>query len=331
MTSIADDLGSILDVMDQPVLALDAGHQVVYANPAAAGIMGYDSPSDLVGAAARPDPNSVVLEPGRSLFGPERPLPERGRGTIARADGSRIAIEWLLLPLPRTGGTTAVYVLRRAAGSEGHASQGAVEQPGPLAMGYADRQRRTAEILQHGVQERLAGVLIALGLVEEGFDAGGGNGTAGLLSEAIRDAQEALALVRQATAAIHPGVLRVRGLRTAVSVLAARCALPVTVTGSLAGRLPDAVELHLYFLVEAALERAARYSDATSVRIRLDADADIVVSVVDDGRRHGRDEGQLAAVACRVAWLGGSLEVGSTAGPGGTVRAVIPLRGSSEH
>jgi hypothetical protein len=332
MTSITDDLGSILDVIDQPVMALDAEHRVSYANPPAAEILGYASPSDLLGAAARPDPQLTVPAPVTlPPTEPQRALPARGRGTLSRADGSRIAVEWLLLPFLPTRATATVYVLRVGSENESPAPEASVQQPSSIAHEDTRRQRRTAEVLQHGAQERLAGVLLGLRMIQESLDTIGTPEAAELLEGAIRDAGEALAHVRQATAAIYPGVLRARGLKAALSALTARCTLAVTVACSLTGRLPDPVELHLYFLIEAALDRAARASGATEAWVRLDAGTDIVVSVIDDGSAPGRDEGSLAAIASRVAWLGGSLEIWHTPGAGSTIQAVIPMQGAFEH
>lgn len=326
MTSIPDDPGSVFDVIQQPVLALDARHRVFYANPPAAEIMGYDSPSDLLGTLARPvsrpgapGPTPPPTERGRSV-------PERGRGTLTRADGSLVRVDWLLLPFSVTRSTAAVYVLRAGAESEGRALGPPALPRALAALEHTRRQWRTADILQQGAMERLAGLLLGLRMARASLGADAGReAVVELLAGAIRDAEEALAHVRQAAVATCPGILRLRGLAAAVTVLAARCPLPVAVTGTLAGRLPDPVELHLYFLVETALERAARDAGATEVRVRLDAGANLVVSVTDDGRAPGRDDGPLAAIADRVSALEGSLEVGHTPGSGTTVRAVVPL------
>ncbi|MEV5385312.1 histidine kinase [Streptomyces sp. NPDC052721] len=324
MTSIADDLGSILDVIEQPAWAVDADHRVSYANPPAAAFTGHDRPSDLLGTDGRPEEHPGVRSPTRAD-------PSRGRGTLTHADGSLLPVEWSRVPLARPDGEAALYVFRTSTGTSAATREPPKEEGPPRALAaqaHTDRCRTAAGTLQHGAQERLASVLLGLNLARERL---GGQSApspaAGLLDDAVRDAEEALAQVREVTAALYPGVLGLRGLPAALTALAAQWPVPVAVFGNLRQRLPDAVELHTYFLVREALARAVHGARAGRVRVVAELGPDLVVTVADDGTApgHGPDSAPLAAIADRVAVLDGTLSVRHAPGEGTTVRAVIPV------
>ncbi|MGW2031767.1 PAS domain-containing protein [Streptomyces sp. NPDC001811] len=392
MTSIADELESVFDVIRQPVWAVDADHSVRYANPAAAEAMGYDHPSELLGADGRPSGRSGTApfdmpgadgrpsgRPGteRRPFGPpgiDGPAPDplgadgrpsgllgaerrpsglsgagtgggpapgsgepetdgrtggaSGRGTLTRADGSLLPVEWTLVPLSRPGGDAALYVFLPL-GEPARAGH-ALRNGGPpfplLAHRQVERQRQYARTLQHAVQERLVRTLLGLSLA--GQERGAASARArDLLHDVVRDTQEALAGVREVTDALSPGALRAGGLPAALAALAGRSPVPMTVSGSLAGRLPPLVESHLYLLVAEAVERAVENGGAGRVRVTADVGASLVVTVVDDGAPPAgeADLAALAALTERAASLDGTLRVRHTPGAGTTVTAVVPL------
>ncbi|MFG3206632.1 PAS domain S-box protein [Streptomyces sp. NPDC048192] len=327
MTSIADDLGSILDVMQQPAWAVDADHRVCHANPPAAEFLGYGRPADLLGADGRPAEHAQAEARSRAASHAVRCT---RRGTVTRADGSLLWVEWSVVPL--TGqGAAAVYVFRTGTGASATARAAKKEGPPPAlaARRGADWRRAAADSLQHGAQERLTSLLLGLHLAREHL--GGehpGASAAALLDDAIRDAEEALGHVRDVTAGLYPGVLRLRGLPAALTALAGRWAAPVGVSGNLRERLPDTVEMHTYLLVREAVDRAVHDARASRVQIVTDLDLDLVVTVADDGAAPGGSPASapLAAMADRVAVLDGSLRVWHAPGEGTTVRAVIPVQ-----
>ncbi|POX64358.1 histidine kinase [Streptomyces sp. Ru62] len=327
MTSVADDLGSILDVIQQPAWAVDTDHRVTYANPPAAEFMGYERPSDLLGTDGRPAEHAHGRSRGRAV--PE-PTPSH-RGTLTHADGSLLPVEWSLIPLTRPGGPTTVYVFRTGTGTP--ADRREPKEEGPprtlVARLDADRHRRVARSLQHGAQERLASALLGLNLAREHLDGERvPSSAAELLDGAIQDAERALSQVRDVTAELYPGVLRLRGLPAALTVLAGQWPVPVGVSGNLRERLPHAVEMHTYFLVREALGRAVHGAGARRVQVVAELDLDLVVTVADDGAAPGEglDSAPLAAMADRVAVLDGSLSVRHASGEGTTVCAVIPVQ-----
>ncbi|WP_030644427.1 MULTISPECIES: PAS domain-containing protein [Streptomyces] len=348
MTSIADELESVFDVIRQPVWAVDTDHSVRYANPAAAEAMGYGRPADLLGTDGRPATASGQPETAGVPQTAGRPGPVRGRGALTRVDGSLLPVEWTLVPLSRPGGDAALYVflplaepaLAEPALAEPAPAEPALAEPAPsgrcvrdegspfplLAHRQVERQHQHARTLQHTVQERIVRALLGLSLARQEL------GTAparaiGLLHDVARDTEEALAGVREVTDALSPGALRAGGLPAALAALAGRCPVPMTVSGTLAGRLPRLVESHLYLLVAEAVERAVDNGRAGRVRVTADLGTSLVVTVVDDGAPPvgAADLAALAALTERAAALDGTLKVRHTPGTGTTVTAVVPL------
>ncbi|MFF8910730.1 PAS domain-containing protein [Streptomyces olivaceoviridis] len=361
MTSIEEELGSVFDVIRQPVWAVDAEHAVRYANPAAAEVMGHGRPADLLGTDGRPadlpgidgdpadvpgsdrrpsDPPGTGGDPATASGQPEtagRAGPASGRGTLTRVDGSLVPVEWTRVPLSRPGGDVALYVflpLAEPALAEpvlaepvlaGHGTP--YEGPFPLlAHRQVERQHRYARTLQHTAQERLVRALLGLSLARQELGPAPAR-VIDLLDDVVRDTEEALAGVREVTDALSPGALRVGGLPAALAALAGRCPVPMTVSGSLSGRLPRLVESHLYLLVAEAVERAVENGGADRVRVTADLGASLVVTVVDDGSppAGAADLAALAALTERAASLDGTLRVRHTPGAGTTVTAVVPL------
>jgi Putative sensor len=126
---------------------------------------------------------------------------------------------------------------------------------------------------------------------------------------------------------IDPGDRSESGLHAAVSVLAARSPVPVTVRVNLPERLPPAVESVAYAVVAEALANVAKHSRAQSAAVIIDRGRkSIAVAISDDGVG-GADPAAgtgLRGIADRVAGLDGRFEI--TGELGTTVRAVLPYR-----
>ena len=140
---------------------------------------------------------------------------------------------------------------------------------------------------------------------------------------AVQKEEEDRELVR----GIDPGDRSESGLHAAVSVLAARSPVPVTVRVNLPERLPPDVESAAYAVVAEALANVAKHSRAQSAAVIIDRGRkSIAVAISDDGIG-GADPAAgtgLRDVADRVAALDGRFEI--TGELGTTVRAVLPYR-----
>ena len=191
----------------------------------------------------------------------------------------------------------------------------------------AAERRRIERDLHDGAQQRLVALALDLGMARERFSSDPEAARA-LVDKAHDEAKRALAELRDLARGIHPAVLTDRGLDAALSALAGRSPVPVTVDVDLPVRPPAEVEATAYFVVAEALTNVARHSgaDRAAVRVAVE-DGAMVVQVADDGVGGARpDRGSgLPGLADRVAALDGRLTVTSPRGGPTTVTAVIPL------
>jgi signal transduction histidine kinase len=150
-----------------------------------------------------------------------------------------------------------------------------------------------------------------------------------LIQRAHASAKEAITEMRQVARGIHPPVLTDRGLDAALSALAARSPVPVTVRVEVAPRPQPTVEAIAYFCVSEALTNIAKHSRATSAQVEVvRQDGALLVTVSDDGVG-GVDPSRgtgLVGLRDRAAAVDGTITVSSPVG-GPTVLSVrLPER-----
>jgi signal transduction histidine kinase len=204
-------------------------------------------------------------------------------------------------------------------------------------------RRRIERDLHDGAQQRLVSLAMKLGMARQKLDKETsensgvtGEPAAELVGEAHEEAKLALAEIRDLIRGIHPAVLTDRGLDAAISALAGRSPVPVSVDMYLDERPPEPVEITAYFIIAEALTNTARHSEASGVRIhvhrekgldegdRPEADL-LVVEVEDDGKGEADPTGAgLGGLADRVAALDGRLLIESPAGGPTRVHAELP-------
>jgi signal transduction histidine kinase len=130
---------------------------------------------------------------------------------------------------------------------------------------------------------------------------------------------------------IHPAILSKGGLGPALKTLARRSAVPVELRLDTDRRLPEPAEVAAYYVVAEALTNAAKYAEASEVRIDVQADgANLRLSISDDGIG-GADPHKgsgLIGLVDRVEALGGQLRISSLVGSGTSLLAMIPFDGS---
>ena len=185
--------------------------------------------------------------------------------------------------------------------------------------------QRIERDLHDGAQARLVALAMSLGMAEEKLDSDPAQARE-LLAEARGEARTALTELRDLARGIHPPILADRGLEAAITSIAARSPLAVTIEADLPRRPPAAVEGATYFVVAEALANATKHSDASALLVRLALrDGTLVVEVADDGRGGADPQGSgLLGLRRRVEALDGTLSVVSPAGGGTTLRAEIP-------
>ena len=198
-----------------------------------------------------------------------------------------------------------------------------------LAVSSASGDRRQIERdLHDGAQARLVSLAVDLGRARRRLEEGGSTEEAAeLVRVAHEDAKQALAEIRDLARGIHPAVLTDRGLDAALSALAARSPVPVSLATEIGERPPEAVEAAAYFVVSEALANVARHSAAERAAVSVvRAGGILVVEVRDDGGGGASPNGGsgLTGLEERVGALGGTLVVESPAGGPTSITAVIP-------
>jgi signal transduction histidine kinase len=189
----------------------------------------------------------------------------------------------------------------------------------------SDAERRRLERNLHdGAQQRLVGVALQLRLLQ-GRIREDPAAAEQLATVASGELAQSLDELRELARGLHPAVLE-HGLGAALNALAARSAIPTTVSYD-AGRLPEPVELAGYFVACEALTNVAKYARATEARIRVSREDGVArVEIADDGVGGADDTlgSGLRGLADRVEALDGQLRVVSPAGAGTVVTAELP-------
>jgi signal transduction histidine kinase len=192
-----------------------------------------------------------------------------------------------------------------------------------------DERRRVVRDLHDGAQQRLVHTVVTLKLAHRALQ-NEETDLPALLTEALDNAEQATAELRELAHGILPPVLTQGGLRAGVDALASRMPVPIEIDVTV-GRLPAAVEATAYFVVAEALTNVAKHAHAgrAEVTVRIEHGT-LAVHVRDDGVGGARPDGGgtgLIGLADRLAAIDGELRVDSPADSGTLVAAAIPLPG----
>ncbi len=163
----------------------------------------------------------------------------------------------------------------------------------------------------------------------------------GRLRQVARLLDEAEKHLRQFSHELRPTVLDDLGLVPAIRFLAngisKRTDLPIRVTSSFNRRLPPAIEIGLYRVVQESLTNVTKHSRARNVRIELRRKGErILCTVQDDGvgfdpetvlSRNGKKGLGLIGIQERLNVLKGTLHIKSQSGRGSELSITVPLGG----
>ncbi len=187
--------------------------------------------------------------------------------------------------------------------------------------------RRLERDIHDGPQQRLVRLAMELGRAQHHLDSRP-HAAREALADAIVQAQEALEELRALSRGIAPPVLVDRGLREALTALAARSTVPVELDAGRLDRRPDAaVETAAYFVIAEALTNVAKHSHARRCVVGLrHSGGTLRTWVTDDGvggaalaKGHG-----LRGLDDRLRAAGGRLQVTSPCGGPTTIIAELP-------
>jgi len=186
-------------------------------------------------------------------------------------------------------------------------------------------RRRIERDLHDGPQQRLVAIAMDLGMARAKLDVDP-DGARELIDKAHQASKDAVTELRQVARGIHPPVLTDRGLDAALSALAARSAVPVTVRVDLPRRPTPTTEAIAYFCVSEALTNVAKHAGASQVTVDVGlAEGNLVAVVADDGCG-GADPDLgtgLSGLRQRAAAVDGVVDLESP--PGGGTRLTVRL------
>ena len=188
-----------------------------------------------------------------------------------------------------------------------------------------EARRRVVRDLHDGAQQRLVHTVVTLKLAQQAFE--NDDGTAeSLVSEALEQAEQGNAELRELAHGILPTVLMRGGLRAGVDAVVRRLDLPVGVDVP-GERFGAEIEASAYFLVAEALTNVVKHAHAGRAEVKVSAeDGMLHVEVRDDGIGGADPDGHgLLGIADRLTALGGRLTIESPAGGGTVLLASLPL------
>jgi signal transduction histidine kinase len=190
-----------------------------------------------------------------------------------------------------------------------------------------EARRRVVRDLHDGAQQRLVHAIVTLKLAKRAFRQGGAEAES-LVGEALDQAQQGNAELRELAHGILPAVLTRGGLRAGVDAVVARLDLSVGV-GVPAERFPAEIEASAYFVVAEALTNVVKHSRAERAEVTARVEDGLLrVEVRDDGIGGADPDGHgLVGMGDRVTALGGRLEIESPVSGGTLVVATLPLSG----
>jgi signal transduction histidine kinase len=189
-------------------------------------------------------------------------------------------------------------------------------------------RRRIERNLHDGAQQQLVAIGVKASLART-FVAKDPERAVAIIDEVQADALEALDGLRDLARGAYPPILADEGLERAIGLQAKRSAVPVTLVADGVGRLPEPMEVAVYYCCLEAMQNAAKYGGGSvAVSIRRGVD-ELSFSVRDDGAGFDpaltRRGVGMRSMAERVTSLGGSFEVRSSPGDGTLVSARLPL------
>ncbi|MGI5356797.1 sensor histidine kinase [Streptomyces sp. CA-252508] len=188
--------------------------------------------------------------------------------------------------------------------------------------------RRIERDLHDGAQARLVALAMGLGLAKEKL-LEDPETAAAMVDEAHGEVKLALQELRDLARGIHPAVLTDRGLDAALSSVASRCTVPVTVDVDLPERPAEAIEGIAYFTVSELLQNVSKHSRARRAAVDVwRADDRLLIQVTDDGRGGARIDGGtgMAGLAERLGAVDGMFVLDSPVGGPTTITAELPWR-----
>jgi signal transduction histidine kinase len=192
----------------------------------------------------------------------------------------------------------------------------------------ADETRRRIERdLHDGTQQRLISLALELRAAEAHLPPEHAN-LVEQWSRTARGLNDVVEELREISRGLHPAVLEKGGLGPALRALARRAGMRVELNVRVRGRLPQRIEVAVYYVVSEALANAAKHAHASVVEVDLGVTDGVLRLLVRDDGVGGADASRgsgIIGLSDRVEAVGGTIEVTSPPGDGTALLVTIPV------
>ncbi|HSJ51690.1 MAG TPA: GAF domain-containing sensor histidine kinase [Actinomycetota bacterium] len=198
-----------------------------------------------------------------------------------------------------------------------------------LVTAQDEERRRLERNIHDGAQQQLVALQVKQRLAEQVAERDPAKAIE-LLRQLQVETGQALQDLRDLARGIYPPLLADQGLPEALEAQARKATVLVEVRSEGVGRYPQEVEATVYFCCLEAIQNAAKYAEASSVRITLEAtDGGLRFEVADDGRGFDpiatRWGAGLQNMIDRLEAIGGSFHMAAAPGEGTRVAGRIPI------
>jgi signal transduction histidine kinase len=192
----------------------------------------------------------------------------------------------------------------------------------------ADETRRRIERdLHDGTQQRLISLALELRAAEAKLPPEQAN-LVEQWNRTARGLNDVVGELREISRGLHPAVLEKGGLGPALRTLARRAGMRVDLNVRVRGRLPQRIEVAVYYVVSEALANAAKHARASAVEVDLGVTDGVLRLLVRDDGVGGADASRgsgIIGLSDRVEAVGGTIEVTSPPAGGTALLVTIPV------
>jgi signal transduction histidine kinase len=195
-----------------------------------------------------------------------------------------------------------------------------------------EARRRIERELHDGAQQRLIALALRLRWAAEiPYES---DGIRTEITDVAAGLMGVIDELREISHGIHPAVLSKAGLPSALRAIGRRSAVPVEMDLRIDGRLPEPVEVGVYYVVSEMLTNAAKHAQASVVEVDAEVSGGTLRVCIRDDGVGGADQlrgSGLVGLQDRVEALGGTFSLHSPTGGGTTVCCELPVQAGAEH
>jgi signal transduction histidine kinase len=194
-----------------------------------------------------------------------------------------------------------------------------------LVMASDEARHHLERDLHDGAQQRL----ISLGLTLQAAQANAPPENEKLLSQATEQLSQVQAQIQEISHGLHPSILGKGGLCAAIKALTRRFPVATELDIDIDRRLPDPIEVTVYYVASEALTNVLKHADASLVSVELHIEGGFLhLTIRDDGIgcADPRQGSGLIGLKDRVDAVGGTMQITSPPGAGTSLHVEIPAR-----